>query len=216
MRLRWESAVPVQAAAWLGDVLALPVAAKGDHHEVDFANAVLEIRQPQRPDRAGGDDRLWLVDESAPGDRAPTARVPHSSGDPPLTVVAVGIATVDMDRFAAAAGWAIQAIAQDRVLGASSARVIGHPFVLLEPNTEGRVAASLARLGEGPVAIYVTGASGLDLASVGAAMAARRVRMTATALGPFGLEFAIAARRAWGPHVVVCDSAAPAAGTIAP
>ncbi len=31
------------------------------------------------------------------------------------------------------------------------------PLVLLEPATEGRVAAALARLGEGPVALYLDG-----------------------------------------------------------
>lgn len=215
MRLRWESAIPVRVATWLSDSLFLPIAAEQDHLEIAFANAVLEICGNQGAQGATRDDRLRLAEDSAAGDRPPTERVLTGSAAPLFAVVAVGIATVDMERFAADAGWVVQPLVRDRVLGASTARVVGHPFVLLEPDTEGRLAASLARLGEGPVGIFLTDRRSNDLAAIRAAVRTRRVNVTAIAAGPFGHEFAVAAGRAWGPHVVVCESAEPVAGTIA-
>jgi hypothetical protein len=90
--------------------------------------------------------------------------------------------------------------------------------VLLEPSTEGRVAASLARDGEGPCALYLRPAANLD-AWVEAARA-RGVTVSARLEGPFGDQVMLASGPT-GPHVIVTEgrspvSAGPPAGTIAP
>jgi hypothetical protein len=207
--LRWESTIPVQVATLLIEALRLPLAGQPDRLEIALANAVIEFAAVPGRDRAAGDDRLRVVD-AAPGD--------DSNGSPStgLRLAAVGIATVDMERFAADEGWGIEPLAPDRVLGASAARVVGHPFILLEPNTEGRVAASLARSGEGPAAVYLSASDDRGPDAVRAALQDRGVSMTPVHDGPLGRQFAIAAGPAWGPHVVVCQSAEAVAGTIAP
>ena len=71
-------------------------------------------------------------------------------------------------------------------------------IVLLEPDTEGRLAAALARSGEGVATIYLAtgdlGAPPVDRARVGTAGA-----------GPLGSGRLVLARPTWGPHVVVLD-----------
>jgi hypothetical protein len=89
---------------------------------------------------------------------------------------------------------------------------------LLEPSSEGRVAAALARDGEGPIAIYLRPAAGLDAWIVGAQ--ARGTTIGARRPGPFGDEV-ILPGAITGPHVLVTEgrdpvSAASPPGTIAP
>ena len=90
--------------------------------------------------------------------------------------------------------------------------------VLLEPSSEGRAAAALARDGEGPIALYLRPAAGLDawLARAGAS----GVTAGSPRAGPFGPQVLLPGAMT-GPHVVVTEgrepvSAAPPAGTIAP
>ncbi len=88
-----------------------------------------------------------------------------------LRITGLGWATVDRERAATELGAADGLVAEtdreirDDLLGAW-ARVIAPSFdaagmaagialVVLEPSTEGRLAASLARRGEGPVALYL-------------------------------------------------------------
>jgi ribosomal protein S18 acetylase RimI-like enzyme len=77
--------------------------------------------------------------------------------------VAVGWATVDRER--AALEWRplrFVAAPDDEALGALAWRSTlddGTVLLLLEPSTEGRLAAALARHGEGPVALWVAGRS---------------------------------------------------------
>lgn len=69
--------------------------------------------------------------------------------------------------------------------------------VLLEPDTEGRLAASLARLSEGVAAVYLArrpGALPVDVARVGR-----------PGSGPLGRARLVLARPAWGPHVLVLE-----------
>ena len=90
--------------------------------------------------------------------------------------------------------------------------------VLLEPSTEGRAAASLARDGEGPCALYLCPVVGLDAwqeAAVG-----RGISASARREGPFGEQVLLAGAAA-GPHVIVVAGRSPvsslaSAGTIAP
>jgi ribosomal protein S18 acetylase RimI-like enzyme len=78
-----------------------------------------------------------------------------------MQVVAIGWATVDRER--AALEWqplAFRPAPDDETLGAYVWRARlddGTALLLLEPSTEGRLAAALARRGEGPVAIWVAG-----------------------------------------------------------
>ena len=90
--------------------------------------------------------------------------------------------------------------------------------VLLEPSTEGRVAASLARDGEGPCALYLRPAAGLD--AWAEAARERGVTVSARRDGPFGDQVLLASGPS-GPHVIVTEGRAPlpsvpAASTIAP
>ena len=79
---------------------------------------------------------------------AARARVPDSA-----TLIGVGWATVDLDRAAAELGITPSDVAPDDALGARCRAIDGPDgvaFVLLEPSTDGRLAATLARWDEGP------------------------------------------------------------------
>ena len=76
-------------------------------------------------------------------------------------VLAVGIATVDRERAARSPGAPrFRPAPADATLGAFALAATlpdGVTLLLLEPSTEGRLAAFLARHGEGPAALYVSG-----------------------------------------------------------
>jgi hypothetical protein len=124
-------------------------------------------------------------------------------------LVAVGWATVDLER--PAAGWR-RSLATDVLrrgtdphLGARVAAVDGvGGLVLLEPNTEGRLAASLARHGEGPAALYVRSSrTAAELRSGG-------IPLSAVDEGPFGPQVLVVGPR-FGPHVIVVLDGRPGA-----
>jgi len=77
--------------------------------------------------------------------------------------------------------------------------------VLLEPDSEGRLAASLARFDEGVAAIYLLAAaeSGPDTAA--GAYPVDQARLGAAAPGPLGSGHIVLARPAWGPHIIVVE-----------
>ena len=74
----------------------------------------------------------------------------------------------------------------------------GRDMLLLEPSTEGRLAAALARYGEGSVALYL-------LVDAGAPERARRAgfRLSSEGRGPFGPERLVIAGPRWGPFLVI-------------
>lgn len=135
--------------------------------------------------------------------------------------LAIGWATVDLDRAAAElaaivpAGARFQPVERSDVLGATC-RVAdrvppGWPAVaLLEPDTEGRLAATLARFGESWVAEWsVDEADEVDATSevcrtpANALTAIARTGATATLSahpGPFGPERLRIGDGAYGPH----------------
>lgn len=81
--------------------------------------------------------------------------------------VALGIATVDSQRWCADRALPLPTPGPDEpALGARSAVVRRGAIVtvLLEPATEGRLAAALARHGEGPVCVYLDG--GMEVTDV--------------------------------------------------
>ena len=95
------------------------------------------------------------------------------------SLLGLGWGTVDLDRAtdelateAGLDGTLARPAPDDEALGAMARRLdlADGPLLLLEPRTEGRLAASLARYGEGPVAIYLAAADGIgDVSGPGVA-----------------------------------------------
>lgn len=128
-----------------------------------------------------------------------------------LPVVAMGWASVDAERTAgeldrAAPGFGPFDPAADETLLGARCLVGRHGDVrlaILEPVTEGRLAATLARHDEGPAALWLTGpADQLD---------DTEVRLTTPAAGPFGAERLVLGGPIGGPHLLVVERPA---GTI--
>ena len=120
----------------------------------------------------------------------------------------VGWATVELDRaevevaaLASSGEPLVQPADDERVLGARC-RLLrfgdAGGVVLLEPSTEGRLAAALARHGEGSLALYL-------LADAGATERARRAGFTLTSAGrgPFGPERLVIAGPRDGPFLIL-------------
>lgn len=138
--------------------------------------------------------RLRALAAAASGSLASVAAIP----------VGVGWATVELERAIRELGEALRIPAEAFVpapdsvaLGARCRTVEGVlpgsiALVVLEPSTEGRLAASLARLGEGPAAVWLTIG---DPADGGDAISAGPARP-----GPFGPERLIAGDPTRGPH----------------
>ena len=127
-------------------------------------------------------------------------------------VVAVIWATVDRDRIVAGLGLAADPLPNDQHLGASVVLVRhadGDPIAILEPITEGRLTATLARHGEGPAGEYVESAIALD--EIGPLTAASGVLASRPAEGPFGRSVIVPSSPPDGPHLVLVESTA---GTI--
>ena len=153
---------------------------------------------------------------------ASVARVEGVLG--PVDGLAVGWATVDLDRAAAEAspGRSTVPLPDDDLLGARclAAEAPAHEptadtpaLVLLEPSTEGRLAASLARHGEGPIAVYLlVPARTIDRLRVVAP--ASGVHLSRPAAGPFGRAVLVLDGPPSGPHLIVAEAAAR--GTIGP
>ncbi len=118
--------------------------------------------------------------------------------------VALGWATIDLDRaesgFADAFEGSFEAsgdVADDMLLGARCRLVrTGDPVVpvvvLLEPFTEGRLAATLARHGEGPAAVWVRAEESRRSAQQG--------HRSVETPGPFGSEVLLAGGPPSGPY----------------
>jgi hypothetical protein len=120
-----------------------------------------------------------------------------------LPVIALGWATVDTERAAAAlreygpfepAPDATIIGAQCRVGSAATVRL-----AILEPNTEGRLAATLARHDEGPAVLWVAGTPPRDL------------RVSTPAPGPFGRERLVLGGSLGGRQLLIVEQPA---GTI--
>jgi hypothetical protein len=149
---------------------------------------------------------------------------------PGLPIVGIGWATVELERAAEnlAAAFVRAGMPQpawlpgprDDLLGAST--WVSHEWwptwgpeeppaiVLLEPDTEGRLAATLARFGEGVGAVYVAPPPGDEAGRVDPA------RLGRPAGGPLGAGRLVLARPAWGPNVIVLDRRPTAARNAPP
>jgi hypothetical protein len=137
-----------------------------------------------------------------------------------VTVVARGYATVDLDAAAGAsatiAGDSLRSAPDDTLLGARCRIVVtvdGPWIVLLEPVTEGRLAASLARHGQGPVVEYLALTVPRGETTVAAAARAA-IALSPPAGGPFGPERLVLGDPASGPHLILLDE--PPAGAPGP
>jgi hypothetical protein len=130
-------------------------------------------------------------------------------GGIPMRVVGVGWATVELDRAAtgleSSGRWDVGSAEPDTLLGAT-ARIGradgGGPLaVLLEPFTEGLLAAFLARHGEAPVALYLAPREG-GLAAAVRHLAQVGVR-TRVGDGPLGPAVLVLGRAADEPQLVL-------------
>jgi hypothetical protein len=206
-RLTWQAADPAALGADLERRLGAP--------SVPGLEVVPWLREsPTDAPTAAGRLVFEPVDEGA---------TPLTPAAGPLVLVGVAWATVELDRaetelaqWLAPAGGepgdAIEPGGLDPHLGArvrtrATSDLPGGHVVLAEPATEGRLAASLARDGEGPCALYLRPAGGLE-----AWLAAARARGTAVsrvAAGPFGRSVLVPGAASAGPHVIVVGASEP-------
>ena len=126
---------------------------------------------------------------------------------PGLRPLAIGLATVELERAVATLNaqqpdLRFTPAADDELLGGrclvaavAADEGIGSRVVLLEPSTEGLLAASLARHGEGPAAVYGL----LDADGPGERLLSTRAQ------GPLGWGRLVLGRSRFGPHVVILD-----------
>lgn len=159
-----------------------------------------------------GLERLWHVLSTGflPAPPGTGRWRPRSRGialDPSL--VARGWATVDLERTAAELPLAtFQPAPDEEALGARAliARAGKAALVLLEPSTEGRLAAALARRGEGSVVMYVIAHPKTpERPRLGAPEAPDLAEPRPTALGRPGRL--MRSPKPWGPFVIVVDPA---------
>jgi hypothetical protein len=230
-RLTWQAADPGELAKDLARRLGVqPAPVDGGAWQFDLGGDMLEIIRWRR-EGPGDDPRAdgRLVFEPIDGG----GTTPQGAADVPgavLALVGVAWATVELDRAEAELDpWLF---ATDPSLGDGDAQpdphlgartrlrrgtsLPGGTLVLAEPNTEGRLAGSLARDGEGPCALYVRPAEGLG--AWAAAARARGVRLSGRRGGPLGQAVLLPGRGIAGPHLLVVDALATSArpSTIAP
>ena len=215
-RLTWQADDPERLAADLARRLGAETS-RHDWQEQAFAiplgNATLEVVPWRR--ESPSDDPLpggRLVFEGVPGGLAK----PAPAELPPFVLMGVGWATVELDRaeaelaewLAGEAGDPDDDVA-DPILGARARLRVadglpGEEIVLLEPTTEGRIAGSLVRDGEGPCALYVHPSGGLELWLQRARE--RGVGTSTVEAGPFGRSVLVAGGPVAGPHLLVVDA----------
>jgi hypothetical protein len=144
---------------------------------------------------------------------ATAAREPGLEG---LAVAGIGWATVELERAARELGSGLGIAADAWVVGPRDALLgakawvgfdpgTGPAVVLLEPDTEARLAASLARFGEGVAAVYVREPVGASEGSAAEGAPARRLEP-----GPLGRGRLVEGGPRWGPYVVVLEASAAA------
>jgi hypothetical protein len=136
-----------------------------------------------------------------------------------------GWATVDMDRverdlvasFGRLSPVRSRNLADDTLLGARCRLMASGPatpeILLLEPVTEGRIAASLARFGEGVVAVYVV-LPPARFRTVLRDLRGAGLVLSGEGHGPFGRQHLVAGGSPWGAHLCVAQSTG--AATIEP
>lgn len=143
---------------------------------------------------------------------APARRLQLRGEQDTISLHGIGWATVDAERAANELRHvlklpAVEAVAMpaEGPLGARCLRLErdgdGPALVLLQPTTEGRLAAALARRGEGVAVAWV--ALGLDDTRLLARANLGGLILSAVGRGPFGTERLVLGGPAWGPHLVL-------------
>jgi hypothetical protein len=201
-RLTWQAADPAAHAAELARRLG-----------GDLAGTAFHIVPWQR-ESASDDPHPGgrLVFEPATGEAGAVIAASPGDAEPGLRLAGIGWATVELDRAEAElAEWLVAEAptamdVAEPLVGARARprRTDGLPggtLVLLEPTTEGRLAASLVRDGEGPCTLYLRAPAGLD-AWVAAARR-RGVTVSAKRKGPLGTGVLVPGPDRAGPHVIV-------------
>jgi hypothetical protein len=127
---------------------------------------------------------------------------------PTAVELAVIWATVDLDRTLAGRDIAPNAVhLEDTLLGARVVVIPAEPgqppLAIAEPSTEGRLAATLARHGEGPAGRYVAVPDGIRIARARAAEAG--IAVSRVEDGPFGSSMLVLTGPVSGPHLILCD-----------
>lgn len=121
-------------------------------------------------------------------------------------------ATVDLERTLAGLGieGAAADARPDALLGARVVIVPAGPDrprrAIAEPSTEGRLAAALARHGEGPAGRYVVVVD--DLHRARARATAAGIAVSRTEVGPLGPSMLVLIGPVSGPHLILCEPAA--------
>jgi len=222
MRVRWAAADPDALARYLGNTLGLAVDALDHEPAVLFPGGTIVLAFGGEHAAAPGRNQAAAPDGTpapAPGGRLrlelesldePPTRVRTTQPGGLVDLVGVGWATVELDRAVREfAPRRFEAVAPDASLGAHAlvGRVGAGSLVLLEPSTEGRLAAALARFGEGATAVYLAARPGaLEPLAERSRKAGEQGRI---ASGPFGRSFVVDAS-AQGPYLVVCEGSLPA------
>ena len=128
-----------------------------------------------------------------------------------LQPIARIFATVDLERALVQHGRAAAeggSVVEEPLLGARVAIVdagTDGAIALAEPITEARLAATLARHGEGVVGRYASLTPGDDLAAFQRRAAALGIAVSRPADGPFGRAVLVLAGPVTGPHLVVVE-----------
>lgn len=206
LRIRWTTNDPA--------ALALRLRQAGFGFDADrflaLPGATIRIEEG-----AGPTDRLEV--EEGTGDDPRPAGDPGPDRDPDAIadIVAIGWATVDRERFlAGVTGGPDEDLPRDPHLGAFAVRHgaagPGPQVLVLEPDTEGRLVASLVRSDEGPAALYVSARDGLETFVADARR--RGTPLSAVRAGPLGPSVIVLGGPLAGPHVLVVDR--PSGGTI--
>lgn len=206
LALAWEARAPDRTR----DLLAVVGFRAEDTGRMRVPGLTIDIVRGTRPDRIrphpGGAEAGASEDDQAGPEVEQTATREQAG----TRLLAVGIATVDLERSGATFPQRGTALPDDELLGARAAVVGGRPIIHLEPTREGRLAATLARHGEGPAALYL---------EVGrAALAPIRDRLlelgelSRVGNGPFGPQLLASTRRPWGPHLILVARDPAAAG----
>jgi hypothetical protein len=158
-----------------------------------------------------GEGRLVLV----PGRGRGRAGRGGEDSDGDLCVLGLGWATVDTERSATEFVRALDlpgtatSVDRDRLVGAYAHQLVDERFpggrlLILEPSTEGRLAATLARDGEGPAVLYLGAFDGLDAWIAHARTMG--VVISRAEDGPLGRSVLILGGAPSGPHLVVADA----------
>lgn len=223
-RLTWQAADPAALAASLADRLAVVPVPDRDRFAIPLGTAVLEVvpwRAEQPVDRPLPGGRLVLEPAWEDADRSVV--VPGEADG--LRLLAVAWCTVELDRAERELAMWLGDADDPRAEGSGSdgapdphlgavARSRGAPqlpggrLVLVEPITEGRVAASLARDAEGPCGIYLVPAGAGGPRGLTGWIAAARGRGTTIArreAGPFGSQVLVLGGPVAGPHLLVAE-----------